>query len=158
MASSTADEVSAASTFRLWRKTSLQESEKPRGDSTMAPSADQNATGSDFQFGTVATSGARPKFPSGKLGTLHELTEAEKKSRPWWTCQLWGHVIYISNNFKGDILRHVSRLGKSTFASFTDTAKPPHSPEMVSRIWRSEMRLGKGTTKTLGGKPCGKLT
>ena len=130
MASSTADEVfSCFDLSPLEEGPSLQESEKPRGDSTMAPSADQNATGSDFQFGTVATSGARPKFPSGKLGTLHELTEAEKKSRPWWTCQLWGHVIYISNNFKGDILRHVSRLGKSTFASFTDTAKPPHSPK-----------------------------
>lgn len=99
-ASSTADGFSAAPTFRLWRKTSLQESEKPRGDSTMAPSTDQNATGSDFQFGTVATSGDRPKFPSGKLGALHEITEAEKKSRPWWTCQLCGHMIYIKQ-FQG---------------------------------------------------------
>ena len=86
---------SAAPTFRLWRKTSLHESERQGDGSTVAPSAYQCANTGDVQFGSAATSQAHPTLPGGKLGTLHPITEEDKRSRPWWTCLHCGYQIYI---------------------------------------------------------------
>ena len=71
--------------FRYWTKSSPGNSAVIVG----APS-----TSSLLPPQTVALSCSPPKAPKGKLGTVYEISLAEKQTRPWWTCQLCGLQIF----------------------------------------------------------------